>query len=124
MIRKLEDFVSGLLLPLFFASSGLKTDLAVLHGVASIGFLALFLVSAAIGKVGATFLCARLLLRTSLPPRHALALAFLMNTKGLGVLIVLNIARDIKVSHLRLFSADHQATPKPSLLLTCSELIE
>ena len=96
MTHKLEDFVTGLLLPLFFASSGLKTNLAVLHGVESIGFLLLFTATAAIGKVGATFVSARLLMR--LPPRKAIILGFLMNTKGLGVLIVLNIGRDVKVS--------------------------
>lgn len=91
--EKIEDFVTGLMLPLFFASSGLKTNLGSLHGVVSLGFLVLFFATAATGKIVGTFVAARL---TGLPTRRALILGFLMNTKGLAVLIVLNIGRDLK----------------------------
>lgn len=93
IIEKIEDFVIGLMLPLFFASSGLKTDLGALHGAISLGFLLLFFVIAAGGKITGTFVVARL---CGLPNRKALILGFLMNTKGLAVLIVLNIGRDLK----------------------------
>lgn len=93
IIEKIEDFVTGLMLPLFFASSGLKTNLGSLHGTVSLGFLALFFATAAIGKISGTFVVARL---TGLSTRRALILGFLMNTKGLAVLIVLNIGKDLK----------------------------
>ena len=32
LLERIEDFVSGLLLPLYFASSGLKTDVTKIHG--------------------------------------------------------------------------------------------
>lgn len=94
IVEKIEDFVTGLMLPLFFASSGLKTNLGSLHGVISLGFLVLFFATAAIGKITGTFVVARL---TGLSSRRALILGFLMNTKGLAVLIVLNIGKDLKV---------------------------
>eukprot|EP01018_Ginkgo_biloba_P006083 Gb_02807 [translate_table: standard] len=37
LTEKIEDFVSGLLLPLYFASSGLKTNVATIHGSQSWG---------------------------------------------------------------------------------------
>ena len=94
IVEKIEDFVTGLMLPLFFASSGLKTNLGSLHGVVSLAFLALFFATAAVGKIVGTFVTARL---CGLPTRRALILGFLMNTKGLAVLIVLNVGRDLKV---------------------------
>ncbi|KAI5054970.1 hypothetical protein GOP47_0030115 [Adiantum capillus-veneris] len=99
--EKIEDFVTGLFLPLFFASSGLKTNLGTLHGVNSIGFLALFFCTAAFGKILASFVAARLI---GLPNRRALILGFLLNTKGLAVLIVLNIGRDLKALTDELFA--------------------
>ena len=96
MTEKMEDMVTGLLVPLFFASSGLKTNLGALHGTTSIAFLILFFATAATGKIVATFVTGRLI---GLNTRQAFILGFLMNTKGLAVLIVLNIGRDLKVNH-------------------------
>ncbi|KAH7404289.1 hypothetical protein KP509_15G019600 [Ceratopteris richardii] len=107
IMEKIEDFISSLMLPLFFASSGLKTNLASLHGVVSIGLLLLFFATAAIGKIVGTFIVARLL---GLSSRQALILGFLMNTKGLGVLIVLNIGKDLKALTDEIFAV---------LVLTC-----
>ncbi|KAH7294113.1 hypothetical protein KP509_28G057200 [Ceratopteris richardii] len=99
--HKIEDFVTGLFLPLFFASSGLKTNLGALHGLASLAFLLLFVCTASVGKILASFVTARLI---GLPNRRALILGFLLNTKGLAVLIVLNIGKDLKVLTDELFA--------------------
>ncbi|MCO5601480.1 hypothetical protein L7F22_055601 [Adiantum nelumboides] len=99
--EKIEDFVTGLFLPLFFASSGLKTNLGTLHGINSLGFLVLFFCTAAFGKIVASFVAARLV---GIPNRRALILGFLLNTKGLAVLIVLNIGRDLKALTDELFA--------------------
>ncbi|GKV30033.1 hypothetical protein SLEP1_g38899 [Rubroshorea leprosula] len=40
LIKRIEDFVTGLLLPLYFASSGLKTDVAKIRGAEAWGLLA------------------------------------------------------------------------------------
>ena len=96
LIEKIEDFVSGLLLPLYFASSGLKTNVASIHGSTSWGLLGLVMVTACAGKILGTFFVA---IAHKVPCREAMALGFLMNTKGSVELIVLNIGKDSKVQY-------------------------
>lgn len=99
LVEKVEDLVSGLFLPLYFVSSGLKTNVATIQGAQSWGLLALVISTACIGKivgtVGVSLMC-------RVPFREALALGFLMNTKGLVELIVLNIGKDRGVSRIEL----------------------
>ncbi|KAL1195858.1 Cation/H(+) antiporter 20 [Cardamine amara subsp. amara] len=94
LIERIEDFVSGLLLPLYFATSGLKTDVAKIRGAESWGMLGLVVVTACVGKIAGTFAVA---VMVKVPAREALTLGFLMNTKGLVELIVLNIGKEKKV---------------------------
>ncbi|KAF3965166.1 hypothetical protein CMV_010620 [Castanea mollissima] len=92
-IKRIEDFVSGLLLPLYFASSGLKTDVTKIYGAEAWGLLVLVISTACAGKILGTFVVAMLCL---IPVRDSLALGVLMNTKGLVELIVLNIGKEKK----------------------------
>ncbi|CAN6291251.1 unnamed protein product [Urochloa humidicola] len=101
LTEKMEDLVSSLFLPLYFVSSGLKTNVATISGAKSWGFLVLVITTACAGKIGGTVV-ASLLMRV--PPREALALGLLMNTKGLVELIVLNIGRDRKVLNEEAFA--------------------
>ena len=94
LIEKIEDFVSALLLPLYFSSSGLKTNIATIHGSTSLGLLVLVTVIASAGKILGTYFVA---IAHKVPFREAMTLGFLMNTKGLVELIVLNIGKDRKV---------------------------
>ncbi|CAI0472661.1 unnamed protein product [Linum tenue] len=94
LMERIEDFVSGLLLPLYFASSGLKTDVASIRGGKSWGLLALVITTACAGKILGTFAVAMMYM---IPAREALVLGLLMNTKGLVELIVLNIGKEKKV---------------------------
>lgn len=94
LIDKVEDFISGLFLPLYFVSSGLKTNVATIQGAKSWGLLALVIINACIGKISGVYFVSRLV---KIPVREALTLGFLMNTKGLVELIVLNIGKDRKV---------------------------
>ncbi|KAJ0576660.1 putative cation/H+ exchanger, sodium/solute symporter superfamily [Helianthus annuus] len=91
LVEKVEDLVSGLFLPLYFVSSGLKTNVASIKGAESWGLLVLVICAACFGKiagtVGVSLLC-------KIPFTEALALGLLMNTKGLVELIVLNIGKD------------------------------
>ncbi|RID61621.1 hypothetical protein BRARA_E00755 [Brassica rapa] len=84
LVERIEDFVSGLLLPLYFASSGLKTDVNKIRG-----------------KIIGTFLMAMM---CTIPARESLTLGFLMNTKGLVELVVLNIGREKKVLNEEMFA--------------------
>ncbi|XP_010260095.1 PREDICTED: cation/H(+) antiporter 20 [Nelumbo nucifera] len=101
LIERIEDFVSGLLLPLYFASSGLKTDVATIRGAQSWGLLALVISTACAGKILGTFLVAML---NKMPARESLTLGVLMNTKGLVELIVLNIGKEKKVLNEETFA--------------------
>ncbi|KAM3231318.1 hypothetical protein ACQJBY_061469 [Aegilops geniculata] len=94
LTEKIEDIVSSLFLPLYFVSSGLKTNVATITGAKSWGLLVLVIMTACVGKIGGTVLTS-LLMRV--PVREAVALGLMMNTKGLVELIVLNIGRDRKV---------------------------
>ncbi|CAI9094227.1 OLC1v1029927C1 [Oldenlandia corymbosa var. corymbosa] len=91
LVEKVEDLVSGLFLPLYFVSSGLKTNVATIHGAQSWGLLVLVIFTACFGKIVGTVLVS---LCCKVPLREALTLGFLMNTKGLVELIVLNIGKD------------------------------
>lgn len=94
LIEKIEDLVSSLFLPLYFVSSGLKTNVATISGVQSWGLLVLVIFTACFGKIFGTIAVSRLF---KVPMRESLVLGFLMNTKGLVELIVLNIGKDRKV---------------------------
>lgn len=94
LTEKIEDLVMSLFLPLYFVSSGLKTNVATISGALSWGLLVLVIFTACFGKIVGTFVVALL---CKVPFREALTLGFLMNTKGLVELIVLNIGKDRKV---------------------------
>ncbi|XP_022931273.1 cation/H(+) antiporter 18-like [Cucurbita moschata] len=101
LVEKVEDLVSGLFLPLYFVSSGLKTDITTIKGAQSWGLLVLVVVTACFGKIIGTISVALL---CKMPFRESLALGFLMNTKGLVELIVLNIGKDRKVLNEQTFA--------------------
>ncbi|MBA0608851.1 hypothetical protein Godav_021020 [Gossypium davidsonii] len=101
LVEKVEDLVSGLFLPLYFVSSGLKTNIATIQGLQSWGLLALVIFTACFGKIIGTVVVS---LCCKVPLRGALALGFLMNTKGLVELIVLNIGKDRKVLNDQTFA--------------------
>ncbi|XP_039145872.1 cation/H(+) antiporter 19-like [Dioscorea cayenensis subsp. rotundata] len=94
MIEKIEDLVTSLFLPLYFVSSGLKTNVATISSGQSWGLVVLVITTACVGKILGTILVALLV---KIPCREAVTLGFLMNTKGLVELIVLNIGKDRKV---------------------------
>ncbi|KAL6616278.1 hypothetical protein ACP70R_038548 [Stipagrostis hirtigluma subsp. patula] len=94
LIEKLEDFVTGLLLPLFFAISGLRTNVRKIRDPITVGLLVLVFTMASFAKIMGTIIIAALY---TMPFREGIALGFLMNTRGLVEMIVLNIGRDKEV---------------------------
>ncbi|WOH14508.1 hypothetical protein DCAR_0934027 [Daucus carota subsp. sativus] len=94
LIEKLEDFVSGLLLPLFFAISGLKTEISAINGVGTWALLVFVIVLACAGKIAGTLIVA---LYYNMPFHDGVTLGLLMNSKGLVEMIVLNVGKDQKV---------------------------
>lgn len=102
LTHKLEDFVSIALLPLYFASSGLKTHLGLLDSWLTVGFCLLVIAVACVGKIIGCTLAARL--SSGFTWRESFAVGSLMNAKGLVELIVLNIGLDAGVIDDRIFA--------------------
>lgn len=98
---KLEDVTVVLLLPLFFAFTGLRTSLGLLEGAEMWGYAALIILVAVAGKWGGSTLAARF---TGMTWREAGAVGVLMNTRGLMELVILNIGLDIGVISPALFA--------------------
>ena len=88
-----EPLTSAVLLPLFFAYSGLRTEVGLLSGEAWLACGLIILVAVA-GKFGAITAAARF---HGMPWFESLALGALMNTRGLMELIVLNIGYDLGI---------------------------
>ncbi len=91
---RIESLVTMLLLPAFFALTGMRTELALLQGSVNWLWCGIIVVAAIAGKVGGTVAAARL---TGLTWREASSLGVLMNTRGLMGLIVLNIGLDLEI---------------------------
>jgi Kef-type K+ transport system membrane component KefB len=98
---RLDMVVSILLLPLFFAITGMKTRLDLLSGGRIWLWTAIVLFVAVAGKMGGAILAARW---TGQGWRDAAALGALLNTRGLVELVVLNIAYNAHVFSPTLFT--------------------
>lgn len=101
LAEKIEDLAVVLLLPLFFAFSGLRTQVGLLSSPSAWGMTALLIGIASVGKFGGSAVAARL---TRHSWREATAVGVLMNTRGLVELIVLNIGLDLGVLSPTLFT--------------------
>jgi Kef-type K+ transport system membrane component KefB len=101
LAHKLEDLVVVLLLPAFFAFTGMRTEVGLVHGGAQWLICGVILAVASIGKFGGTFLAARF---TGFGNRDAASLGILMNTRGLMELIVLNLGLDLGILSPTLFA--------------------
>jgi len=98
---KLSDVVTIMLLPAFFAVTGMNTRIGLIDGWESgLICVALILVATA-GKFGGTILASRLI---GIDWRTSAALGILMNTRGLMELIVLNIGLSLGVISPKLFA--------------------
>jgi len=98
---RLEDLLIVLLLPAFFAYTGLRTHIGLVNGAEQWILCGLIIMVASAGKFGGSAIAARL---TGLNWRDASALGVLMNTRGLVELIVLNIGLDLGVISPTLFA--------------------
>jgi Kef-type K+ transport system membrane component KefB len=90
-----------LLLPAFFAFTGMRTQIALLEGWHAWLTCGAVIAVAVIGKLGGSTLAARV---TGLGWRHSFALGVLLNTRGLMELIVLNVGLDLGVLSPALFA--------------------
>jgi len=101
LAEKTEDFVLIFLLPIFFAYSGLRTQIGLLNSPELWLLCAAVLGVAIIGKYVGTYAAARV---CGISNREASALGWMMNTRGLTELIVLNIGLSLGVISPILFT--------------------
>jgi Kef-type K+ transport system membrane component KefB len=99
--QRLESFSSAFLLPLFFAFTGLRTQVGLLNDLSSAGVCLGLIAVATVGKLGGSMVVARW---TGMRWRDSFALGALMNTRGLVELIVLNIGFDLGILSPRVFT--------------------
>jgi Kef-type K+ transport system membrane component KefB len=99
--HKLEDIVKILLLPAFFAYTGMRTQIGLVSGAEAWLFTAVIILVATLGKFGGSLVAARC---TGLDWNLSASLGILMNTRGLMELIVLNIGLELGVISPKLFA--------------------
>ena len=91
--EKLHDFLSGILMPLFYIICGLRADIGYMLRFTDKFILVLVICSSFLVKIVTTVVVS---LFMQMPTRDALAIGALMNTKGTLSLVVLNAGRDTK----------------------------
>ncbi len=98
---RIAKFSTVLLLPLFFAFTGLRTQIGLLNDWSGWLVCLLIILVATLGKLGGSALTARF---TGMKWSESLQLGALMNTRGLMELIALNIGYDLGILSPRIFT--------------------
>ncbi|KAG0040330.1 K(+)/H(+) antiporter [Podila clonocystis] len=98
--KRIEDLVSVIMLPIYFALSGLKTQVGLLDNGRIWGLVILVTFVACFGKIVGCTTAARI---QGMEWRESFAIGVLMNCKGLIELIVLNIGYDAGVINDKIF---------------------
>ena len=98
---RLEVITLSLLLPLYLAFSGLRTNVLTIKGAQMWLVCGLIIVVGILGKVVASAVAAWM---AGMPIREAAGLGSLLNMRGLICLIVLNIGLDLKIFNTPIFS--------------------
>ena len=101
LVVRVENLSAVLLLPVFFAFTGLRTQIGLLNGAQDWLICLVIIAVATAGKLGGSALAARL---TGMDWRGSLQLGALMNTRGLMELIALNIGYDMGILSQRIFT--------------------
>jgi Kef-type K+ transport system membrane component KefB len=99
--ERIENLVTILLLPAFFAFTGMRTEIGLLSGWNEWLTCGAIIAVATAGKFGGTLAGARV---AGYDWRKAASLGILMNTRGLMELIVLNVGLDLGVISPALFT--------------------
>src|SRR5262249_39122918 len=92
--QKCEAVVVVLLLPIYFALTGLRSRIFLISGTSLWLYCAAIIALAVAGKLGGSLLSARM---NGMSWREAGAVGILMNTRGLVELVILNIGLDLGI---------------------------
>ena len=101
ILDKLETPTVVILLPLYFAFTGLRTSVRVIQGSEMWAFCGIIIFVAIAGKLGGSMIAAR---SSGARWREAAGLGILMNARGLMELVILNVGLDIGVISPSLYS--------------------
>ncbi|KAH7136706.1 Sodium/hydrogen exchanger family-domain-containing protein [Dactylonectria estremocensis] len=101
LTEKIEDLVTVLLLPLYFALSGLNTNLGLLNDGKTWGYVVAVIACAFFGKIFGGSVAARM---CNCLWRESFTIGALMSCKGLVELIVLNIGLQAGILSQRTFT--------------------
>ncbi len=101
IVARVHDVTAIILLPLFFAFTGLRTELGLINDAESWLICGLVLFVAMAGKLGGATIAARF---TGHGWRDSLTVGALMNTRGLVELIVLNVGYDLGILSPKIFT--------------------
>jgi Kef-type K+ transport system membrane component KefB len=99
--KRVGPIVQALFLPIFFAYTGLRTDIGTIQGWPGLEMLMLILGVAFCSKFGGAYAASRLVGESN---RSALTIGVCMNTRALMELIVLNIGKDLGLLPTNIFS--------------------
>jgi Kef-type K+ transport system membrane component KefB len=91
----------ALLLPLYFACTGLRTSLGLIQGAEMWWYFGLIMLVAVTGMCGGTTMAARF---AGMSWREAATIGILLNTRGIMEIVILNIGRDIGVISSTMFA--------------------
>lgn len=94
MMEKVEDIALVFFLPLFFAFTGLRTEIGLINSPALWGVCLLLITVAVVGKLGGCAVAARLVGESW---KDSFTIGTLMNTRGLMELVALNIGYEMGV---------------------------
>lgn len=98
---RVAPLVTTLFLPIFFAYTGLRTDIGSINSPREVAATALVCLVAFAGKFGGAFVGARAVGES---PRRALVIGVCMNTRALMELVALNIGHDLGVLPRSMFT--------------------
>lgn len=101
LIEKVESVSVGLLLPLFFVFTGLRTQIGLLNDSHLWAVCGIIILLATVGKFGGSMLAARFVGQSW---KDSIGIGALMNTRGLMELVVLNIGYDLGVLKPEIFA--------------------
>jgi Kef-type K+ transport system membrane component KefB len=101
IVERIESLSLALLLPLFFALTGLRTRIDLLSGKSMWGFTAAIIATAVLGKLAGAAFTAK---ATGMNWKDSLGLGVLMNTRGLVELVILNAGLDLGILSPALFT--------------------
>ncbi|KAK9134630.1 hypothetical protein Syun_013960 [Stephania yunnanensis] len=100
IVEKLQDFVTGLLLPIFYVKSGFKTNLRTIE-IPTWFFIFPIIFLAGAAKVGGILLVSMFY---QIPSHEGVTLGLVMNAKGLIEIVILNMGKSMKVLNDQAFA--------------------